>query len=147
MKAAYDAGINFFDCAEGFAFGKSEIIMGETIKKYGWKRNDLVISTKIYFGNTCGDNPVNNYGLSRKHIIEGTAACLKRLQLDYVDLLYCHRPDKQTPIEETVRAMNYLVNIGKVFYWSTSEWTSEEIAMAWACAESFNLVGPLMEQP
>ena len=147
MKAAYDAGINFFDCAEGYAEGKSEIVMGEAIKKYGWKRNDLVISTKIYWGDAFADSGVNNRGLSRKHIIEGTEASLKRLQLDYVDLLYCHRPDRNTPIEETVRAMNYLINAGKAFYWGTSEWNSEEIAMAWACAERLNLIGPVMEQP
>ncbi|KAK5206154.1 hypothetical protein LTR41_008023 [Exophiala xenobiotica] len=147
MKAAYDAGINFFDCAEGYAEGKSEITMGKAIKKFGWKRNDLVISTKIYWGGAFGDNPVNNGGLSRKHIIEGTEASLQRLQLDYVDLIYCHRPDRNTPIEETVRAMNYLINNGKAFYWGTSEWNSEEIAMAWACAERLNLIGPVMEQP
>lgn len=90
---------------------------------------------------------MNNGGLSRKHLIEGTAAALERLQLDYVDLLYCHRPDRNTPIEETVRAMNYLINTGKTFYWGTSEWNSEEIAMAWACAERLNLIGPVMEQP
>ncbi|KIV82162.1 hypothetical protein PV11_04290 [Exophiala sideris] len=147
MKAAYDAGINFFDCAEGYADGKSEIVMGKAIKKFGWKRNDLVISTKIYWGSAFGDNPVNNGGLSRKHLIEGTEASLKRLQLEYVDLLYCHRPDRHTPIEETVRAMNHLINSGKAFYWGTSEWNSEEIAMAWACAERLNLIGPVMEQP
>jgi aryl-alcohol dehydrogenase-like predicted oxidoreductase len=116
MKAAYDAGINFFDCAEGYAEGKSELVMGQAIKKYGWKRNDLVISTKIYWGSAFGDRKENNGGLSRKHLIEGTEASLKRLQLDYVDLLYAHRPDRNTPIEETVRAMNYLINAGKVFY-------------------------------
>lgn len=147
MKAAYDAGVNFFDCAEAYAGGKSETVMGEAIKKYGWKRNDLVISTKINWGGAFGSNPVNNGGLSRKHLIEGTNAALERLQLDYVDLLYCHRPDRNTPIEETVRAMNYLINTGKAFYWGTSEWNSEEIAMAWACAERLNLIGPLMEQP
>jgi aryl-alcohol dehydrogenase-like predicted oxidoreductase len=119
MKAAYDAGINFFDCAEGYADGKSEEVMGQAIKKFGWKRNDLVISTKINWGGAFGDNPVNNGGLSRKHLIEGTEMALKRLQLDYVDLLYCHRPDRNTPIEETVRAMNYLINAGKAFYWGT----------------------------
>lgn len=98
-------------------------------------------------GSAFGDNPVNNGGLSRKHLIEGTDMALKRLQLDYVDLLYCHRPDRNTPIEETVRAMNYLINTGKTFYWGTSEWNSEEIAMAWACAERLNLIGPVMEQP
>ena len=119
MKAAYDAGINFFDCAEAYAGGKSEEVMGEAIKKFGWKRNDLVISTKINWGSAFGDNPVNNGGLSRKHLIEGTEMALKRLQLDYVDLLYCHRPDRNTPIEETVRAMNYLIDQGKTFYWGT----------------------------
>lgn len=119
MKAAYDAGINFFDCAEGYAGGKSEEVMGKAIKKFGWKRNDLVISTKINWGGAFGDNPVNNGGLSRKHLIEGTEMALKRLQLDYVDLLFCHRPDRNTPIEETVRAMNYLINTGKTFYWGT----------------------------
>lgn len=98
-------------------------------------------------GGAFGDNPVNNGGLSRKHLIEGTEAALKRLQLDYVDLLYCHRPDRHTPIEETVRAMNYLINAGKCFYWGTSEWNSEELALAWACADRLNLIGPLMEQP
>ena len=147
MKAAYDAGINFFDCAEAYAGGKSETVMGQAIKHFGWKRNDLVISTKINWGSAFGDNPVNNGGLSRKHLIEGTNMALERLQLDYVDLLYCHRPDRNTPIEETVRAMNYLINTGKTFYWGTSEWNSEEIAMAWACAERLNLIGPVMEQP
>jgi len=147
MKAAYDAGINFFDCAEGYAEGKSEIVMGQAIKKFGWKRNDLVISTKINWGYAHGNNRVNNGGLSRKHVIEGTEASLKRLQLDYVDLIYCHRPDRNTPIEETVRAMNYLINPGKAFYWGTSEWNGEEIAMAWAVAEKLNLIGPVMEQP
>lgn len=147
MKAAYDAGINFFDCAEGYAEGKSETVMGQAIKKFGWKRNDIVISTKINWGGAYGDNPVNNFGLSRKHIIEGTEAALKRLQLDYVDLLFCHRPDRNTPMEETVRAMNYLINTGKTFYWGTSMWNSEEIAMAHAVAERLNLIGPLMEQP
>jgi len=147
MKAAYDAGINFFDCAEGYAGGKSEEVMGQAIKKYGWKRNDLVISTKINWGSAFGENPVNNGGLSRKHLIEGTEGALKRLQLDYVDLLYCHRPDRNTPIEETVRAMNYLIDTGKVFYWGTSEWNSEEIAIAWQHANRLNMIGPLMEQP
>ncbi|KAL9112281.1 MAG: hypothetical protein Q9227_003399 [Pyrenula ochraceoflavens] len=147
MKAAYDAGINFFDCAEAYAGGKSEEVMGAAIRKFGWKRNDLVISTKINWGSAYGENPVNNGGLSRKHLIEGTEMALKRLQLDYVDLLYCHRPDRHTPIEETVRAMNYLINTGKTFYWGTSEWNAEEIAMAWECANRLNLIGPVMEQP
>jgi len=147
MKAAYDAGINFFDCAEAYAEGKSEEVMGEAIKKFGWKRNDLVISTKINWGSAFGDNPVNNGGLSRKHLIEGTDMALKRLQLDYVDLIYAHRPDRNTPIEETVRAFNHIINQGKAFYWGTSEWNPEEIAAAWGVADKLGLIGPLMEQP
>jgi len=147
MKAAYDTGINFFDCAEGYAGGESEKVMGEAIRKYGWKRNDLVISTKINWGAANGDNPVNNVGLSRKHLIEGTNAALARLGLEYVDLLYAHRPDRSTPIEETVRAFNHLIDTGKCFYWGTSEWNPEEIAGAWRVADKLGLIGPLMEQP
>lgn len=147
MKAAYDVGINFFDCAEGYSGGESERVMGQAIKKFGWKRNDLVISTKINWGAAHGNNPVNNIGLSRKHIIEGTNAALERLGLDYVDLIYAHRPDRNTPIEETVRAFNHLIDTGKAFYWGTSEWNADEIATAWRYAEKLNLIGPLMEQP
>jgi len=147
MKAAYDVGINFFDCAEGYSDGESEIIMGQAIKKFGWKRNDLVISTKIYWGASFGSNPVNNNGLSRKHIIEGLDNSLKRLGLDYVDLVYAHRPDRNTPIEETVRAFNHVINAGKAFYWGTSEWSADEIATAWRYADKLNLIGPVMEQP
>jgi voltage-dependent potassium channel beta subunit len=164
MKAAYDAGVNFFDCAEGYAAGESEKVMGECIKKYGWKRNDIVVSTKINWGGAFGDNPVNNGGLSRKHLVEGLNASLERLQLDYgeinprslrrtsvlieaVDLVYAHRLDRNTPIEETVRAFNHLIDAGKAFYWGTSEWNSEEIAMAWGVANRLNMIGPLMEQP
>ncbi|KKA28744.1 hypothetical protein TD95_003290, partial [Thielaviopsis punctulata] len=146
MKAAYDAGVNFFDTAEGYAGGESERVMGEAIKKYGWKRNDLVIATKIFFGSAHGDSPVNQKGLSRKHIIEATNASLKRLQLDYVDLIFAHRPDRNTPIEETVRAFNYLIDNGKAFYWGTSEWDADEIAQAWRVADKLGLVGPVMEQ-
>lgn len=121
--------------------------MGQAIKKFGWKRNDLVISTKINWGGAYGDNPVNNFGLSRKHIIEGTAAALDRLGLDYVDLLYAHRPDRETPIEETVRAFNTLIQQNKCFYWGTSEWNADEIAAAWAVADKLGLIGPVMEQP
>ena len=112
-----------------------------------WKRNDLVVSTKIYWGGAYGDNPVNNGGLSRKHIVEGTNNALKRLQLDYVDLIYAHRPDRQTPMEETVRAFNHIIDSGKAFYWGTSEWNADEIADAWRVADRLNLIGPLMEQP
>jgi len=143
MKAAYDAGVNFFDNAEVYASGKAETVMGNIIKKNGWKRSDLVISTKIFWGGP----GVNDTGLSRKHIIEGLDAALNRLQLDYVDLLFCHRPDLQTPIEETVRAMNHVINQGKVFYWGTSEWTAEQLLEAYAVSDRLGLIPPLMEQP
>lgn len=147
MKAAYDVGINFFDCAEQYSGGESEKVMGDAIKKFGWKRNDLVISTKIYWGAAFGDNPVNNVGLSRKHIIEGVNSSLERLGLEYVDLIYAHRADRQTPMEETVRAFNHIINTGKALYWGTSEWTAEEIASAWRYADKLGLIGPVMEQP
>ncbi len=143
MKAAYEQGINFFDNAEVYAHGKSETVMGKIIKRAGWKRSDLVLSTKIFWG---GDG-VNDRGLSRKHIIEGTNAALERLQTPYVDLIFCHRPDPYTPIEETVRAMNYIINSGKAFYWGTSEWSAEQIRQAYEVARSEHLIPPVMEQP
>jgi voltage-dependent potassium channel beta subunit len=143
MQAAYEAGVNFFDNAEAYARGNAEIVMGNVIKKVGWKRSDLVISTKIFWG---GKGP-NNTGLSRKHIIEGANASLARLQMDYVDLIFCHRPDRFTPIEETVRAMNYLIDQGKAFYWGTSEWSAQEISEAYGIARREHLIPPLMEQP
>lgn len=145
MKTAYDAGINFFDTAEGYAGGASEVVMGETIKKYKWPRCDLVISTKIYWGAANASSPeksVNCVGLSRKHIIEGLKASLERLQLDYVDIVYAHRPDRDTPMEETVRAFNHVIEKGQAFYWGTSEWSAEEIADAWRVADKLNLIGP-----
>jgi voltage-dependent potassium channel beta subunit len=147
MKAAYDCGVNFFDCAEGYAEGESERVMGEAIKKFGWKRNDIVISTKLYWGGAFGNNSVNNVGLSRKHVIEGMAASLERLQLSYVDLIYAHRPDRHTPMEETVRAFNHLISTGQALYWGTSEWNADEIAQAWRYADKLGLIGPVMEQP
>jgi voltage-dependent potassium channel beta subunit len=143
MKAALDAGVNFFDNAEAYGRGNAEIVMGNVIKKAGWRRSDLVISTKIFWG---GRGP-NNNGLSRKHIIEGTHASLQRLQMDYVDLIFCHRPDNRTPIEETVRAMNYVIDQGMAFYWGTSEWSAVQIMEAHAIARRLNLIPPLMEQP
>lgn len=143
MESAYKSGVNFFDNAEAYADGEAETVMGKVIKRAGWKRSDLVISTKIFWG---GKGP-NDTGLSRKHVIEGTIASLERLQLDYVDLLFCHRADIHTPIEETVRAMNYLIDQGKVFYWGTSEWSADKIMEAWAVARRENLIPPLMEQP
>jgi voltage-dependent potassium channel beta subunit len=143
MDAAYNAGVNFFDNAEAYAGGKAEIVMGNVIRRAGWKRSDLVISTKIFWG---GDGP-NDTGLSRKHIVEGTDAALARLQMSYVDLIFCHRPDVNTPIEETVRAMDHIINQGKAFYWGTSEWDATQIVEAHAIARQEHLVPPLMEQP
>jgi len=143
MKTAFDAGCNFFDNAEVYAAGKAEETMGKCIKRLDRDRSELVISTKIFWG---GSN-VNQRGLSRKHIIEGLNASLKRLQLDYVDLLFCHRPDPHTPIEETVRAMNHVIDNGKVFYWGTSEWTADQLFEAHEVSKRLGLVGPVMEQP
>lgn len=141
MHIAFDHGINFFDNAEGYAHGESEILMGKAIKDF--RREDLVISTKIFWG---GNGP-NDTGLSRKHLLEGTRNSLRRLQLDYVDLLFCHRPDLDTPIEETVLAMDYLVRQGYALYWGTSEWTSEQIESAYQMAEKLGCMKPSMEQP
>ncbi len=143
MKTAYDAGVNFFDNAEAYENGTSEVIMGNAIKKAEWKRSDLVLSTKIFWG---GDGP-NNTGLSFKHIKEGTEAALSRLQTDYVDLLFCHRPDIHTPIEETVWAMDQMIREGKALYWGTSEWSAEQIREAYHIARREHLRPPLMEQP
>jgi voltage-dependent potassium channel beta subunit len=143
MKAAYEAGVNFFDNAESYARGKAETMMGHVLQKAGWKRSDLVISTKLFWG---GKGP-NDCGLSRKHILEGINASLKRLQMDYVDLLFCHRPDIHTPIEETVWAMHQVVMQGKAIYWGTSEWSAAQIMEAHAVARREHLIPPLMEQP
>ncbi len=143
MKAAYDAGVNFFDNAEVYAQGNAEKVMGAVIKKASWKRSDLVISTKIFWG---GDGP-NDSGLSRKHLFEGLDASLKRLQMEYVDLLFCHRPDIHTPVEETVWAMTDLIRQGKALYWGTSEWSAVQIMEAYAIARREHLIPPLMEQP
>jgi voltage-dependent potassium channel beta subunit len=143
MAAAYDAGVNFFDNAEGYASGNAETVMGNVIKEMGWRRESLVISTKIFWG---GDGP-NDTGLSHKHVIEGVNNALKRLQLDYVDLVFCHRPDPNTPIEETVRAMDIVIKQGKAFYWGTSEWSAAEIMRADGVARQYGLTPPSMEQP
>jgi len=143
MQAASEAGVNFYDNAEAYGSGNAEVVMGNVIKRLGWKRSDIVVSTKIFWG---GRGP-NDRGLSRKHVLEGTWAALRRLQLDYVDLIFCHRPDPETPIEETVRAMSFLIDQGLAFYWGTSEWSAEQIHHAWdfACREHLN--PPQMEQP
>ena len=143
MSAAWDAGVNFFDNAEVYADGVAEQIMGAVLSKSGWKRSDFVVSTKIFWG---GEGP-NDRGLSRKHVIEGTDAALARLQLDYVDLIFCHRPDFHTPVEETVRAMNHVIDQGKALYWGTSEWPAERILEAHHVARRERLNPPQMEQP
>jgi len=143
MKTAFDLGCNFFDNAEVYGDGKAEETMGKCIQRLGKPRSQLVISTKIFWGG----KTINDKGLSRKHIIEGLDASLKRLQLDYVDLLFCHRPDPETPMEETVRAMNFVINQGKVLYWGTSEWSADQILEAHHVAQRLLLIGPIMEQP
>lgn len=143
MKVALDNGVNFFDNAEAYEAGQSEIVMGKAIKKLGLSRKDYVVSTKIFWG---GDGP-NDSGLSRKHVVEGVRGALERLQLDYVDLVFCHRPDYETPIEETVRAMSHVIDRGWALYWGTSEWSSEEIRQAYEVALRLGLTPPTMEQP
>lgn len=142
MAAAFDAGVNFFDNAEAYASGQAELIMGKALKELGWPRKDYLISTKIFWG---GEGP-NDTGLSYKHIIEGVNNSLQRLQLEYVDLLYAHRPDPETPIEETVFAFNQVIREGKAFYWGTSEWSAAEIMRATDFARRNNLRPPSMEQ-
>ncbi len=143
LKAAYEAGVNFFDSAEAYAGGKAEVMLGSIIRKFGWRRADLVLSTKIFWG---GEGP-NDSGLSRKHIIEGVHAALERLNVEYVDLVFCHRPDIFTPVEETVRAMSHVIEQGLAFYWGTSEWPAERIREAYHVARREHLVPPTMEQP
>lgn len=143
MSLAYDAGVNFFDNAEAYANGQSEIIMGRVIKDLGWSRDSYCVSTKVFWG---GNKPTQR-GLSRKHVREACDAALRRMGLDYVDLYFCHRPDTSTPIEETVRAMHELVMQGKVLYWGTSEWTAAQITAAYGLARSLGLTPPTMEQP
>jgi voltage-dependent potassium channel beta subunit len=143
MTAAWEAGVNFFDNAEAYANGNAEIVMGKALKRAGWRRESYVVSTKIFWG---GDGP-NDKGLSHKHVIEGVNAALRRLDLEYVDLCFCHRPDPETPIEETVRAMDVLVRQGKIFYWGTSEWSAAEIVRAHGIAKENHLTPPVMEQP
>lgn len=143
MKSAFDLGCNFFDNAEGYAEGRAEALMGEALRRLGWARSQYVVSTKIFWG---GAGP-NAIGLSRKHVVEGTLASLRRFGLDHVDLLFCHRPDPHTPIEETVRAMNHVIDRGLAFYWGTSEWSADQIREAWRVADRLGLVGPAMEQP
>ena len=145
MKTAYDAGINFFDNAEIYADGESERVMGSILNKMGWARDTFIVSSKVFFG--AGGKLPTQKGLHRKHVIEACDAALKRLQVDYLDLYYCHRPDKHTPIEETVWTMHNLIQQGKIMYWGTSEWSAQEIMAAHMTAQRYNLIGPTMEQP
>ncbi len=143
MVAAYEAGVNFFDGAEVYAKGEAERSMGRVLKQVGWRRESLVLSTKIFWG---GEGP-NDVGLSHKHVMEGFHGALKRWQVDYLDLAFCHRPDPNTPIEETVRAFDILIKQGKLFYWGTSEWSAAEIITAIKVAREHGLTPPVMEQP
>ena len=145
MAAAYDAGVNFFDNAEAYANGKSEEIMGEALKRLGWRRGSYLVSTKLFWG--LHDNPNESNTLNRKYLLEGIDGSLKRLDLDYVDLLFCHRADPSTPIEETVWAMHNIIERGKALYWGTSEWEPAEIQEAIDVAERHSLHKPIVEQP
>lgn len=147
MSMAYDNGINFFDNAEVYALGESEKMMGRVLKKKKWDRTSYVVSSKAFWGWRGKDNKPNQTGCSRKHLIEACHEALQRLQVDYLDLFFCHRPDKNTPIEETVWAMNHLIQQGKVLYWGTSEWSGVEIMEAHRVAQQYRLIGPTMEQP
>ena len=143
MRIAYDEGVNFFDNAEAYANGKSEEIMGQALKKLGLPRDTYCLSSKVFWG---GELPTQR-GLSAKHIHDACNAALQRMQVDYLDLFFCHRPDPDTPIEETVRAMHSLILQGKIIYWGTSEWGADQIELAYKISEEKNLTPPTMEQP
>lgn len=145
MHTAYEAGVNFFDNAEAYADGKAELVMGDILKRSGWARSSYLVSSKVYFG--WEDDKPNQHGLSRKHVVEGCHAALRRLQVDYLDLYFCHRPDPDTPVEETCRAMHDLIVQGKVLYWGTSEWTADQLDAAYAVCDRLGLHAPQMEQP
>jgi voltage-dependent potassium channel beta subunit len=147
MSLAYDSGINFFDNAEIYSRGESEKMMGRILKKKNWERSSYVVSSKVFFGWRGENNKPNQTGLSRKHIVEACHEALQRFQLEYLDLFFCHRPDKNVPIEEVVRTMNMLIQQGKIFYWGTSEWSGAEIAEAHMVARQLGLEAPAVEQP
>lgn len=147
MGLAYDNGVNFFDNAEVYEGGRSEEIMGRTLKKMGWDRTSYCVSSKAFFGLYGKENKPTQHGLNRKHLTEACHAALRRLQTDYLDLYFCHRPDPETPIEEVVWTMNILLQQGKILYWGTSEWSAEEIEQAQWIADELSLIGPAMEQP
>lgn len=145
MDYAYEHGINFFDNAEIYSRGESERVMGEILSRKGWPRDTYTVSSKVFWGS--GGKLPTQVGLHRKHVVEACEAALKRLQVDYLDLYFCHRPDKDTPIEETVWTMHNLIQQGKIMYWGTSEWSAQEIMEAHMVAEKYHLLGPTMEQP
>jgi voltage-dependent potassium channel beta subunit len=145
LHTAYDAGVNFFDNAESYADGQAEVVMGAILKKSGWRRSSFMVSSKVFFGGP-GDRP-NEEGLSRKHVVEACHEALGRLQVDYLDLYYCHRPDPSVPVEETTRAMHDLIIQGKVLYWGTSEWSATQIEAAHAVCDRLGLHHPIVEQP
>lgn len=145
MDVAYEAGVNFFDNAEIYSRGESERVMGDILKKKGWRRDSFIVSSKAFFGD--GGQLPTQKGLNRKHLFEACHAAMKRLQVEYLDLFFCHRPDKETPIEETVWTMHNLIQQGKILYWGTSEWSAQEIMEAHMVAKQYNLIGPTMEQP
>lgn len=147
MSMAYDNGINFFDNAEVYSRGESEKMMGRVLKGKSWERSSYVVSSKAFFGWRGETNKPNQTGLSRKHLVEACDEALERLQLDYLDLYYCHRPDKNVPVEEVVWTMNQLINRGKILYWGTSEWSAAEIMEAHMVAKDHRLIGPAVEQP
>ena len=147
MGIAYDKGINFFDNAEVYALGESEKMMGRVLKKKKWDRTSFTVSSKVFWGWRGKENKPNQTGLSRKHIMEACEEALQRLQVEYLDMYFCHRPDKGTPVEETVWAMNHLLQQGKILYWGTSEWSGVEIMEAHKVAQQYKLIGPTMEQP
>lgn len=145
MQLAYDAGVNFFDNAESYQGGKSEVVMGAILQKKNWPRSSFMVSSKVFWGSE--DGKPNQKGLSRKHITEACHKSLKSLSLEYVDLLYCHRPDKSVPVEETVWAMHNLILQGKILYWGTSEWSASELMEAYLICEKHHLIAPITEQP
>ncbi len=146
MAAAYDAGVNFFDNAEVYAHGQSEIIMGKALKKAGWRRDSYIVSSKVMFGSLSDPKPTQR-GLNRKHVVEACHQAMERMQVDYLDLYFCHRPDPEVPMEEVVRTMTHLIQQGKVLYWGTSEWSAQQLMEAYSIARQYNLIPPTMEQP
>ena len=146
MSAAYERGCNFFDNAEVYATGQAETIMGEALSKSGWRRDSYIVSSKVFWSALEDPSPIQK-GLSRKHVYEACYQAIERLQCDYLDLYFCHRPDRETPIEETVRAMTELIQRGDVLYWGTSEWSATELMEAYAVARQYDLIPPTMEQP